>query len=391
MAAAALGHPNIVGVMEFQANPGEPAFLVMEFLEGESLRTALKRDGPMGARRAARIARQVLSALAVAHKAQIVHRDIKPDNIFLVTGSALTDFVKVLDFGVAKLLDQGDARPLTREGMLLGTLNYMAPEQARGGAVDGRADIYAIAACLFHATAGRKAIEAENDSDLLKAILDRPPLELASIRPDIDPVFAAIVDRGLKKNPAERFETADQMERALGHWLDAPEEIPGTKPEASLAVPPEPQPVHAPVPAPVHAPAEIPQHLLPANARATVIVAPRAGARGGTVPMRAAPAAPAGAAAAPVPQVTAQMPAVPQPIVRARPVAATVAQVAVTPPLLASERQVLPPTLRSMESRASLAAPPAPRKSLAVVLVVFAALALVTLGVLAYLFYSVPG
>ena len=350
VSSASLGHPNIVGVIEFQANPGEPPFLVMEFLEGESLRAALRRDGPMGARRAARIARQVLSALSVAHKAHIVHRDIKPDNIFLVSGSALTDFVKVFDFGVAKLLGPGGARPLTQAGTLLGTLHYMAPEQARGDDVDGRADIYAMAACLFFATAGQKPIDAKSETELLWAIQERAPLALLAARPDIDPAFAAIVDRGLQKKPADRFDTADDMERALGTWLDTPEAIRPTAPRTTEA--PRPSPGQL-----------------------------RAMARGGTVPMRAS-VPPVGA---PSQRVTAPMPAAP-PIEQPRSVAPAHARSAI--PSAAPVRHPLPPTLRSMQPQPT--EPARPRMALAVVLVLVGMLAIVALTVLGYVLLTGP-
>ncbi|MEO6418406.1 MAG: serine/threonine-protein kinase, partial [Polyangiaceae bacterium] len=148
-AAAALGHPNIVHVTDFQVNPGEQPFLVMEYLTGKSFRELMKEETRLPAKRAAFIATQVLSALAAAHEANIVHRDIKPDNIFLSSTSAMKDLVKVLDFGIAKLLKPSDEGPLTMAGTVLGTLSYMAPEQARGEVVDHRADLYALGCIMF--------------------------------------------------------------------------------------------------------------------------------------------------------------------------------------------------------------------------------------------------
>src|SRR4029079_14246027 len=128
--AAALGHPNIVQVTDFQANPEEPPFLVMEYLEGRSLAQAIK-DGPLSAQRLAFIVTQMLSGLAAAHRANIVHRDIKPDNVFLTSTTAVRDLVKLLDFGIAKLQgDTADAH-LTATGAMIGTPAYMSPEQAR--------------------------------------------------------------------------------------------------------------------------------------------------------------------------------------------------------------------------------------------------------------------
>jgi serine/threonine-protein kinase len=128
---AMLGHPNVVQISDFQARDGEPPFFVMELLHGENLRDLLKRAQLLPPERVAYIAVQVLSALEAAHRASVVHRDIKPDNIFLERTDVQVDIVKVLDFGVAKLLGRDDMK-LTREGLVVGTLSYMAPEQALG-------------------------------------------------------------------------------------------------------------------------------------------------------------------------------------------------------------------------------------------------------------------
>src|SRR5207237_1203555 len=145
-AAAALGHPNIVQVVDFQWNRGEPPFLVMEHLVGTSLQTVLRNERRLEPERVATIAVQVLSGLAAAHAAGIVHRDIKPANILLCPMAALTDFVKLVDFGIAKLLDDTQ---LTQSGMLVGTIQYMAPEQAKGERVDGRADLFSVGVCMY--------------------------------------------------------------------------------------------------------------------------------------------------------------------------------------------------------------------------------------------------
>ena len=335
-ASAALGHPNIVVVNEFRAAEGEAPFLVMEFLAGETLRSLLKRTGPMSPRRAAYIATQVLSALAAAHQAGIIHRDIKPDNLFLVEGSALKDFVKVLDFGVAKLLRDGGQ--LTHAGMLLGTLNYMAPEQARGEAVDARTDIYALSACIFHATCGRKPIEAPSDSALLRAIQDHPAQLLATMLPNIDPAFAAIVDRGLRKLPAERYASAEDMEAALSNWN-----------ERSAAAAIAAAPIITPVMAPIAVPAPKKQAI------ATVAMPQKSPpVRGGTVPLRAS-SHPTPIPPAPVLIPPAPLPVRPTPIpVPTKGVAPTV-PMAVSPPVqspapMAARPRAMPAPVPPMHS-----------------------------------------
>jgi serine/threonine-protein kinase len=215
-AAAALGHPNIVGVIDFLNDPPDPPFLVLEFLAGQSLRELMDKTGQLAAKRVALLASQALSALGAAHAAGIVHRDIKPDNLFVVPVSARREVVKVLDFGVAKLLKE----EFTTGGTLLGTLAYMAPEQARSRNVDGRADLYAIAAVMYHALTGRLPLEAPTHPGMLSAILKEVPKPVLALRPDVDPAFCAIVDRGLNKEPNMRFSSAEEMEHQISSWVD---------------------------------------------------------------------------------------------------------------------------------------------------------------------------
>ena len=212
---AKLEHPNVVQINDFQTNDGEPPFLVMELLHGENLRDLLKRSVRLPPERVAFIAVQVLSALEAAHRANVVHRDIKPDNIFLERTSAQEDLVKVLDFGVAKLLGGEPSVRLTRQGLVVGTLSYMSPEQALGDSVDGRADLYALAAVMYVALAGRKPFDASTPSALLQKILHETPAPLVSIRSDVGDGLSAVVARALAKRPDDRFATAAEMARAL--------------------------------------------------------------------------------------------------------------------------------------------------------------------------------
>ncbi len=216
-AVAALGHPHIVGVTDFQDNPGEPPFFVMERLVGESLGDRLARDRSVEAMRLARIAEQVLSALAAAHEAGLVHRDVKPDNVFLCRTDTGDDLVKLLDFGVAKVAEEGGR--LTTTGAIVGTLAYMAPEQARSEAVDARADIYALGACMYHALTGRPPYEAPTAARLLAMLASTEPPPIEALRPDIDPVLRAIVARAMARDPAQRYATARAMLTQLGGWL----------------------------------------------------------------------------------------------------------------------------------------------------------------------------
>lgn len=212
-AAAALGHPNIVQVTDFQTNPGEPPFLVMEYLEGETLKSTLERTSRLPAQRVAFIAQQMLAALGAAHAAGIVHRDVKPDNVFLVAMSGVEDIVKILDFGVAKL--KGEGAQLTGGGAILGSPAFMAPEQITSGAVDVRADLWAVGVCMYLALTGRVPFDAASLHALMRAITDVTPPPVSSSRHDLDPGLVAIVDRALHKDPAGRFASAAEMSRAL--------------------------------------------------------------------------------------------------------------------------------------------------------------------------------
>ena len=215
--AAALGHPNLVQVTDFQSNPGEPPFLVMEMLDGSTLKDVLDRSGKIDPARAAFIGVQLLSGLAAAHRAGIIHRDVKPGNTFLQSTSAMRDIVKVLDFGVAKLALESapaGAAPMTRFGDVLGTLSYMAPEQSGSGApIDGRTDLYAVGATLFHALAGVRPLDATEPGGA------RAPL--SRIAPWVHRDLALIVERALERSPDARWPSADAMAAALQPFASA--------------------------------------------------------------------------------------------------------------------------------------------------------------------------
>jgi serine/threonine protein kinase len=213
-AAAAIGHPNITQVFDFCATPPEPPFIVMELLAGRSFRELISQNVQLDPRRAAFIGAQILSALGAAHERGVIHRDIKPANVFICTGSAIADLVKVLDFGVAKLA-RPDGGAQTTVGAVLGTIDYMSPEQARGEVVDARADIYSVGVTLYHALSGRRPFSGTSVAEIVSAILFEPPPPLQSLRPDLPPQLVRVVDRALEKDKARRFSSADEMQRAL--------------------------------------------------------------------------------------------------------------------------------------------------------------------------------
>jgi len=211
-----IGHPGAVAVLDDDiAEDGSP-FLVMELLEGESLSQWLSRaGGKLQPAEALAIGGQVLEVLAAAHKNGVVHRDIKPGNIFVTKAG----HAKLLDFGLARVRDaQATTGPPTAMGTVMGTAGYMPPEQARGrqDEIDARSDIYAMGAVLFRAITGRRVHERDMEFDVtLAAMKDRAP-SLALVLPGAAPALVAAIDRALSFEKGERWQSAEDMFRALG-------------------------------------------------------------------------------------------------------------------------------------------------------------------------------
>ncbi len=224
MAAAHIEHPNVVAATDFGRTPDGAFFLVLEYVEGDSLRTVLA-NGPVAPQRAARIARQIASALGRAHSLGIVHRDLKPDNVMLVKRDGADELVKVLDFGIAKVnvnqLSEGAPRTtkhaLTQVGSVFGTPEYMAPEQALGESVDARTDLYALGVTLYEMLAGLRPLEADNAVVLLTMHVTTPPPPISVRNPNVTvpPELEALTMRLLAKKPADRPASAQEVETAL--------------------------------------------------------------------------------------------------------------------------------------------------------------------------------
>jgi CheY-like chemotaxis protein len=215
---AAIEHPNIVRVLDFQMPSEEPAFIVMERLEGASLGDALREQRSFAVEEIAWIGVQVLAALDAAHGTNVVHRDLKPDNVFLTSRSGLVDTVKLLDFGVAKLTEAPWDERLTQTGMVMGTPAYMAPEQARGESADARSDLYAVGCLVFEALTGRPPFVANNYNAVMFQINQSAPPSLSELRPDLDPLFCAVITRAMEKDVEARFQTAREFAEALAPW-----------------------------------------------------------------------------------------------------------------------------------------------------------------------------
>jgi serine/threonine protein kinase len=234
--AAGLGHPHIVQVTDFQAGneTGDPPFLVMELLEGSSFGALVRREHPLSQERVVRIGLQMLSALGAAHHAGLVHRDVKPENVVIVASPA-GDLAKVVDFGLAREVEPTNG-PLSKLGAVVGTPAFMAPEQARGERLDGRADLYGIAASLYYALTLRPPKDAES---------------VVSCRRDVDARLDEIVMRGLEEDRARRYQTAEEMTTALENWLianDMPPTVSVAAPDTVRDEPPTPPRRESPSP-----------------------------------------------------------------------------------------------------------------------------------------------
>jgi serine/threonine protein kinase/Tfp pilus assembly protein PilF len=241
--ASALNHPNILTVYEIGAE-GNRQFIATEFIEGMTLRASLA-CGKMKLHAALEIAVQVASALAAAHEAGVVHRDIKPENIMLRPDG----YVKVLDFGIAKLTEQRPAAEhyevgttavlQTRAGLVLGTGQYMSPEQARGQKVDARSDIWSLGVVLYEMVGGIPPFPGEMLSDCIASILKTEPSPLSDVLSDVPPKFESIVQKALRKNSDERYQTIKEMLadlRNLKGELEAEGSSPQTKARAESSV-----------------------------------------------------------------------------------------------------------------------------------------------------------
>jgi serine/threonine-protein kinase len=223
-AAGRIGSEHIVEVLDLGNLPSGERYMVMEFLDGEDLTARIKKRRRLRPQDSVPIIHQVLEGLIAAHDAGIVHRDLKPDNIYLLHSKAgRADFVKVLDFGVSKFSTLDPDMGMTRAGSVMGTPYYMAPEQAKGGDIDGRTDLYAVGVVLYQMTTGRVPFNAGSFNELLFKIALETPEPVDKVVPDISPSFAAIIKRAMSREPTDRFQTARQFQEALAQWqLQAP-------------------------------------------------------------------------------------------------------------------------------------------------------------------------
>lgn len=230
--AANLRHRHVVDILDFGVAEGDKPFMVMELLEGQSLADRYSDGPPVTDWELLEIAAMTLSGLAAVHDAGILHRDVKPENIFLVQ-DADGIFPKLLDFGISRGF--GAQGRVTRTGVVVGTPQYMSPEQARGKKdLDARSDLYAVGVVLYEGFAGEVPFDSENPGDVLIAVATQPARSLAELRPDLPAPVIELVHKAIEKDPAARFQSAREMREVLMEVLAGAEQMSGRPPSAII-------------------------------------------------------------------------------------------------------------------------------------------------------------
>ena len=213
--ASAIGNHHIIDISDFGTLPDGATYFVMEFLDGLSLTQAIEQFCPIPATRVIRVAKQLCDGLGAAHERSIVHRDLKPDNIYLIKRGQDSDFVKVLDFGIAKV--GGSSSKLTKAGSVFGTPHYMSPEQCAGAQVDQRTDIYALGIILYEMCSGRVPFDADNLMGILTKQMYEQPVALRDLAQatDLPPDLDAVIMKCLSKSTEARYQTMAEMHADL--------------------------------------------------------------------------------------------------------------------------------------------------------------------------------
>ena len=212
--AARIIHPNVAAVFDYGESEGR-IYLVMEFVDGESLGAILQAERVLATPRALELGRQVADALAAAHELGIVHRDLKPDNILITRTKSGKEVAKVVDFGIAKAIEEGPGQKLTETGLVIGTPEFMSPEQLMGDPVDARSDVYSLGCILYLMLVGVPAADAPTREGMLKRRLNESAPHPMSANEALPPELDAIVVKALATSPADRFQSAAELRDAL--------------------------------------------------------------------------------------------------------------------------------------------------------------------------------
>ena len=231
--AARIKHPNVCAIHDFGETPDGLIYLAMEFIEGESLTDLLKREGALSPQRAVSILRQCSEALQSAHDLGIAHRDLKPDNIMITEARDGTDIVKLVDFGIAKAVTGEAGQTVTKSGLVVGTPEYMSPEQVSGDVLDGRSDIYSLGLVFFRILTGSLPFQTDTLQDALTARLLGEPMKLQESVPgaDFPPRLQEVMDRALATSRSDRYASAIDFGKDA---VDAVSGMPTTAPQVDL-------------------------------------------------------------------------------------------------------------------------------------------------------------
>ncbi|MDI3283002.1 serine/threonine-protein kinase [Polyangium sp. 15x6] len=216
-AAAQIKSPHVIDVYDIDRTADGRPFIISELLDGKEFADLLTQRGKMAVPQAVRIVRQVCKALAAAHAKGVVHRDMKPENVFLI-GDLNRPTAKVIDFGISKVEDNATGKALTRTGMIMGTPAYMAPEQARGHRVDHRADIYAVGAMLYCALTGKRPFDHGDPAATLMAVLSEDPQRPRALEPSIPETLEMVIQRAMAKEPDARHQSMAELDADLAPW-----------------------------------------------------------------------------------------------------------------------------------------------------------------------------
>src|SRR5689334_1372972 len=228
--AAQLSHPNIVTVIDRGEQEGRQ-FIVFEYVEGENLKALVEREAPLAEREAIKLALQVADGLAFAHAHGLVHRDVKPQNVLLTEDGR----AKVTDFGIARSIDVQHG--LTQTGTVMGTSDYISPEQARGGQVDASSDIYSLGAVLYELLTGDVPFPGDNFVSVAMRHINDPPPSVRERRPELSPRVDAAIRKAMAKDPDDRFPTMEAFAAELRAALGEPDGAPGGPMDQTLVVP----------------------------------------------------------------------------------------------------------------------------------------------------------
>ncbi|HVM42752.1 MAG TPA: serine/threonine-protein kinase, partial [Gemmatimonadales bacterium] len=229
--ASRISHPNVCQIYDFGETPEGIIYLAMEFIEGAALTDIIEKEGALPPLRAVRILKQSADALAAAHDLGIVHRDLKPDNIMIVQAKDGSDVAKVVDFGIAKAVAGDESgQKVTKTGLVVGTPEYMSPEQLSGDKLDGRSDIYSLGLVFYRMLTGVLPFQADSAQETMIKRLTDDPLPLAGARPDIafPPGLQAVLDKALARSPSARYANASEFGREAEAAV-AGMAVPGTR------------------------------------------------------------------------------------------------------------------------------------------------------------------